>query len=70
MAIGTSSCSIVHPARALPSVSDQSNANRNVARLSYDISIPQLEFLRITMRFSWDKISAMLLVSRVTRATS
>ena len=50
--------------RVLPGVS--ATPNPRVGRPAYEISIPQLEFLRNRMRFNWSQITRMLLVSRTT----
>ena len=55
----TSTC----PIRGFPTVSPRS---RGVGRPRYEISFPQLEFLRNTMQFTWSQITGMLLVSRTT----
>ena len=65
LTIRASSCTRVNPARILPEVNNDSTLQR-VGRPSYDISIPQLEFFRNRMRFTWNQISSMLLVSRTT----
>lgn len=60
-----SSCTRIGPVRTLPDTGNDSTPRR-VGRPSYNISIPQLEFLRNRMRFRWTQISSMLLVSRAT----
>lgn len=65
VAIGATSCTLVNPARVLPSANN-SNGSGRAGRPSYDISLPQLEFFRLRMRFTWNEISSMLLVSRTT----
>ena len=40
-----------------------SYGSRGVGRPGYEMSLPQLEFLHNTMRFTWSQIKGMLLVS-------
>ena len=64
-AIRAVSCTSLRPTvRVLPGVS--ATPNPRVGRPAYEISIPQLEFLRNRMRFNWSQITRMLLVSRTT----
>ena len=63
-AIRAVSCTSLRPIRALPGV--LATPNPRVGRPAYEISIPQLEFLRNRMRFNWSQITRMLLVSRTT----
>ena len=63
LALRAVSCTSVRPFRTLPT---PSVANARVSRPAYEISIPQMEFLRNRMRFTWPQISRMLLVSRAT----
>ena len=63
LAIVAASCTSICPIRGLPTVSPRT---RTVGRPRYEISLPQLEFLRNTMRFTWSQITGMLLVSRTT----
>ena len=56
-------CTSVRPIRTLPT---PSASNTRVGRPAYEISIPQVEFLRNRRRFTWPQISRMLLVSRAT----
>ena len=63
LALRAVSCTSVRPIRTLPT---PSASNARVGRPAYEISIPQVEFLRSRMRFTWLQISRMLLVSRAT----
>ena len=66
VAVGASSCTLVNPARVLPSDNNCSNGGGRAGRPSYDVSLPQLEFFRLQMRFTWNEISSILLVSTTT----
>ena len=63
LAIVAVSCTSICPIRGL---STSTPRIRGVGRPRYDISLPQLEFLRNTKRFTWSHITGMLLVSRTT----
>ena len=63
LAIIAASCTSICPIRGLPTVS---HGCRGVNRPRNEIFLPQLEFPRNTMRFTWYQITAMLLVSRTT----
>ena len=63
LALGAVLCTSVRPIRTLPA---PSASNARVGCPAYEISIPQVEFLRNRMRFTWPQISRMLLVSRAT----
>ena len=63
LALRAVSYTSVRPIRTLPTLSA---SNGRMGRPSYEISIPQVEFLRNRMRFTWSQISRMLLVSRAT----
>ena len=63
LALRAVSCTSVRPIRTLPT---PSASNARVGRPAYEISIPQVEFLRNRMRFTWPQISRMLLVSGAT----
>ena len=56
MAIIAASCTSICPIRGLPTVC---HGSRGVGRPRYEISLPQLEFLRNTMRFTWSQITGM-----------
>ena len=60
-AIRAVSCTSLRPIRALPGVS--ATPNPREGRPAYEISIPQLEFLKNRMRFNWSQITRMLLVN-------
>ena len=51
------------PIRELATVSPRS---RRIGRPRYEIPLPQLEFLRNTVRFTWSQMTEMLLISRTT----
>ena len=54
----------IRPIRELATVSPRS---RGVGRPRYEmIPLPQLEFLRNTVRFTWSQMTEMLLISRTT----
>ena len=65
LALRAVSCTSVRPIRTLPT---PSASNARVGHPSYEISIPQVEFLRKRMKFTWPqmRVSLMLLVSRAT----
>ena len=63
LAIVATSYTSIYPIRGFPTVSPRSGG---VGRPRYEISLPQLEFLRNTMRFTLSQITGMLLVSRTT----
>ena len=63
LAIVAAWCTSICPIRGLTTVSSRT---RVVGRPRYEISLPQQEFLRNTMRFTWSQITGMLLVSRTT----
>lgn len=50
LALRAISCTSVHPIRTL---STPSASNARVGRPAYEISIPQVEFLRNIVRFTW-----------------
>ena len=61
LAIIAASCTSICPIRGLPTVF---HGSRGVGRPRYEISLPQLEFLRNILRFTWSQTTGMLLVSR------
>ena len=63
LALRAVSCTSVRPIRTLAT---PSASNAGVGRPAHEISIPQVEFLRNRMRFTWPQISRKLLVSRAT----
>lgn len=63
LAIIAAPCTSIYPIRGLPTIS---HGSRGVSRPRYEISLPQLEFLRNTMRFIWSQMAGMLLISRTT----